>query len=73
MKLVLMVSGLVLLAAPDGGSAPDPVDRYVRAFVERHRIPSAAIAIVRNERVVKRAGYGLASLELKAPAGPRTV
>ena len=73
MKLAILFSSLVVLAAPDGGSAPDPVDRYVRAFVERHRIPSAAIAIVRNERVVKVAGYGLASLELNAPAGPRTV
>jgi CubicO group peptidase (beta-lactamase class C family) len=73
MKLVLLVSGFALLAAPDRGSAPDPLDRYVRAFVERHRIPSAAIAIVRNEQVVKVGAYGQASLELNSPAGPQTV
>jgi CubicO group peptidase (beta-lactamase class C family) len=73
MKLVFLASGLVMLAAPDRGPAPDPVDRYVRSFLERHKIPSAAIAVVRNERAVKLAGYGRASLELHAPAGPRTV
>ena len=73
MKLLPLVSSLALLAAPARGTAPDPVDRYVRSFLARNRIPSAAIAIVRNERVVKVAGYGQASLELNAPAGPRTV
>jgi CubicO group peptidase (beta-lactamase class C family) len=38
-----------------------------------HRIPSAAIAIVHNGKVLRTAAYGLASLELPAPAGPHTL
>lgn len=58
---------------PRGERPPDPIDRYVGAFLAEHRIPSAAIAIVRNNRVLKLAGYGQASLELNASAGPHTV
>ena len=64
---------VMMLAGSRVGDRPDRIDRYVRAFLEQHRIPSVAIAIVRNERIVKVAGYGRASLELAAPAGPRTV
>ncbi|HTL05747.1 MAG TPA: serine hydrolase domain-containing protein, partial [Gemmatimonadales bacterium] len=62
--------GLLLTLA---GAAPDPIDRFVRSFLAEHRIPSAAIAVVRHGRVAKLAGYGQASLELPAPAGPHTV
>ena len=73
MSLSHLLAALGILAAPAQRGAPDPIDRYVRGFLERHRIPSAAIAVVRNDRVVKLAGYGRASLELDAPAGPHTV
>jgi CubicO group peptidase (beta-lactamase class C family) len=73
MKLSYLLAALALVGGPRGSAAPDPIDRYVRAFIERHRIPSASIAIVRNGQIVKLAGYGLASLELNSPAGPRTV
>jgi CubicO group peptidase (beta-lactamase class C family) len=62
--------GLLLALA---GTAPDPIDRFVRSFLEAQRIPSAAIAVVQRGRVSKLAGYGQASLELPAPAGPHTV
>lgn len=72
-RLALLVS---VLAAPRPGRAaagPDRFDRFVREFITRHRIPSASVAIVKNQRVIKVAGYGLASLELRAPAGAQTV
>jgi D-alanyl-D-alanine carboxypeptidase len=72
-RLAPFVVALTLLSPPGEAAGQDRIDRYVRAFIERHKIPSAAIAIVRNGRVIKQAGYGLASLELNAPAGPHTV
>jgi CubicO group peptidase (beta-lactamase class C family) len=51
----------------------DRIDRLVRQAMASHRIPSAAIAVVRNGRVLKAAGYGPASLELQVPAGPHTL
>ncbi len=38
----------------------------------RH-LPGVSVAVVKNGRIVKAAGYGLASLELNAPATERTV
>ncbi len=73
MRLPHLLAALALLGPSQRTAGPDPIDRYVRAFIERHRIPSAAIAVVRNDRVVKLAGYGRASLELDSPAGPHTL
>ncbi len=73
MNLTLLMTTVALRGLPEQAGGPDPVDRYVRAFIERHRIPSVAVAIVRNDKVTKAAGYGWASLEPPAPAGPHTV
>jgi CubicO group peptidase (beta-lactamase class C family) len=49
------------------------MDEMIRAFLQRHKIPSAAIAVAQNGRVVKAAGYGVANLELNVPATDSTV
>lgn len=51
----------------------DAVDEYVRAAMRERHIPGAAIAVVKNGKVVKTAGYGLASVEFNVPATPETV
>jgi CubicO group peptidase (beta-lactamase class C family) len=73
MNVVHAFSALLLLAGGRGDPPDDSIDRFVREFIARHRIPSAAIAVVHNGRVVKSAGYGQASLELPAVATDSTV
>lgn len=51
----------------------DKVDEYVRAAMEERHIPGAAIAVVKNGKIVKTAGYGLASVEFNVAATPETV
>lgn len=51
----------------------NPVDVYLEARLKSLHIPGASLAVVRNGRVVKARGYGLASLELGAPATENTV
>ncbi len=51
----------------------DKVDDYVRAQMRERHIPGAAIAVVRNGRIVKVEGYGLANVELNVPATKETV
>ncbi len=51
----------------------DSVDVFVRDFLERHKIPGAAISVVHRGRIVKASGYGMANLELKVPATANTV
>jgi D-alanyl-D-alanine carboxypeptidase len=51
----------------------DRVDDYVREQMRRRHIPGLALAVVRDGRVVKERGYGLANVELRVPATPATV
>jgi CubicO group peptidase (beta-lactamase class C family) len=61
----------------DPGSSPgaraDEVDDYIRSEMRDQHIPGLSVAIVRSGRVVKAQGYGLASVELNAPATADTV
>src|SRR5262249_57489133 len=52
---------------------PAPVDVSPEARLKSLHIPGASLAIVRDGRIVKARGYGLASLELGAPATEHTV
>ena len=51
----------------------DEVDEFVRAQIAERHIPGAAVAVIKNGRVVKAEGYGLASVEFNVPATKETV
>lgn len=68
-----LLVGAMLLAACVSAPRPDPVDVYLEARLKSLHIPGASLAIVRDGRIVKARGYGLASLELGAPATEHTV
>jgi len=51
----------------------DEVDNFVRAQLAERHIPGAAIAVIKNGKIVKTEGYGLASVEFNAPATKETV
>jgi hypothetical protein len=54
--------------------SPDAaIDEFVRAYIKRHAVPSAAIAVVHNGRIVKASGYGTANVELDVPATDRSL
>jgi CubicO group peptidase (beta-lactamase class C family) len=63
---------LLFLLAPASARA-DRVDDYVREQMRLRHVPGLALAVVRDGRVVKERGYGLASVELEVPAGASTV
>ena len=48
-------------------------NRYLRAEMQKRRIPGLALAVVRDGAVVKMAGYGFANLEHDVPVTPDTV
>lgn len=51
----------------------DKIDDYVKAELEKQKIPSLSIAVVRNGEIVKAKGYGLANVELNVAASPETI
>lgn len=65
-----VLAGLLGVAS---GSRADEVDDYVRSEMLEQHVPGLSLAVVRNGRIVKANGYGLASLELNALATAETV
>src|SRR4051795_13756154 len=51
----------------------DEIDDYVNAEMQARHIPGVSLAVIKEGKVVKAQGYGLANVELKVPAGPETV
>ncbi len=51
----------------------DGIDDLIRAEMTKSHIPGLVVEIVRDGRVVRRSGYGVANLEGPVPATPDTV
>jgi len=64
---------LVLLFVTTVAAQADKVDDYVKAEMQRQHIPGASIAVIKDGKVIKAEGYGLANVELNVPARPETV
>ena len=71
-RRVLLIALLAELAASISVKG-DEIDHYISAQMRKLHIPAVSLAIVRDARVTKAQGYGLANLELKAPATKDTV
>jgi hypothetical protein len=69
-RLFLIVFFLACpLVAP---TQADEVDTYAAAFIDKQKIPGLSLAVVRDGKLVKAAGYGFANLELSSPATAET-
>jgi CubicO group peptidase (beta-lactamase class C family) len=67
--LLFYVSG----AAAQTPAVPDTVDQFIRAELERRRIPGMSVAVLRGDSVLLARGYGFANLEHHVPATDSTV
>jgi CubicO group peptidase (beta-lactamase class C family) len=50
----------------------DTIDRFVHKFMQQGQIPGCAIAILKDNTLIKLKGYGLASIEFNAPVTSKT-
>jgi CubicO group peptidase (beta-lactamase class C family) len=64
---------LVILLAAAVVAQADKVDDYVKAEMQRQHIPGTSIAVLKDGKIIKAEGYGLANVELNVPARPETV
>lgn len=71
-NLKITIPALLLYCALASARA-DEVDDYVEAQMRQLHIPGLAIAVVRNGRIAKSRGYGLANVELNAPVTEASV
>lgn len=73
-KLITLLALLTgCIGASQASAAPDALDRYVAMEMNKRQIPGLSIAILRNGRPIKLKGYGLANVELGAPANENTL
>jgi D-alanyl-D-alanine carboxypeptidase len=71
-KFRIFPLGLLILFAYTFASA-DAVDRVVVERMKERNIPGAAVAVVKNGKLVKLKGYGTASVEFDVPVTTETV
>ena len=64
---------LVLLLIATVPVRADKVDDYVKAEMQRQHIPGTSIAVLKDGKIIKVEGYGLANVELNVPARPESV
>jgi CubicO group peptidase (beta-lactamase class C family) len=64
---------LVVLVVATVVAKADKVDDYVKAEMQRQHIPGTSIAVLKDGKIMKAEGYGLANVELNVPARPETV
>lgn len=63
----------ILLLTLSAAVRADKVDDYVKAQMERQHLPGVSIVVIKDSRIVKMEGYGLANVELNVPVRPDTV
>jgi D-alanyl-D-alanine carboxypeptidase len=64
---------LALLLFVTVAARADKVDEYVKAEMQKQHIPGLSLAILKDGKIVKVEGYGLANVELNVAARPETV
>lgn len=62
------IGSLLVLLIAQLPAAGDELDDRVRAQVRWQRIPALSLAVVKNGKVVRSRGYGIANLETQTPA-----
>lgn len=74
MRFVTAVAlGFVLIALGGTAASADPIDDYVTTQMATRKIPGAAVAVIRDGVVVKRAAYGRANIEHDVPVSTDTL
>ena len=64
---------VVLVLAATVAARADPTDDYIKAEMQRQHIPGLSLVVIKDGKIIKSAGYGLADVKLKTPATPETV
>ncbi len=63
----------LLLVSCFSSARADWIDKFVAETIKQRKIPGLSIAVIRDGKVIKASGYGLANLELQTPATKDTV
>jgi CubicO group peptidase (beta-lactamase class C family) len=68
--------GILLLLVTHGTAqegVPPKADEYIRAEMQKQRVPGLALAVMKDGQIVLAKGYGLANVEHQVPVKPETL
>lgn len=68
--LVIAILSTFAISMP---AAADPVDDIVTAAMKRSNTPGISIAVVKEGKIIREQGYGLANVEHQVPVKPETI
>jgi CubicO group peptidase (beta-lactamase class C family) len=71
--IAIALSGTAWAQATGDDALSAQVDEVVRAQMREQGIPGVSLAVMRNGKIIKASGYGLANLELSVPVAPEMV
>lgn len=69
----MRVVGAVLLFCATLVAQTDQTDEYIKAEMQRQRVPGLSVVVLKDGKIIKAQGYGLADRVRKVPATPETV
>ena len=69
----IRIVALALWITASGSAHADQVDEFIKKEMARQRIPGLSLAVIKDGKTVKSAGYGLADRQRQTPATPATV
>jgi CubicO group peptidase (beta-lactamase class C family) len=72
LKSISAILLAVVVAGPSIAARADAIDEIVASEMQRQRSPSVAVSVVKDGRMLKVRGYGVANLEHKSPATAST-
>ena len=73
MRWKKLLGATLLLCFSQAPAVAAPVDDFIRAEMKRLNIPGLSLAVIKDRKIVKLTGYGMANLETQTPATPDTV
>lgn len=75
MKIIkkITVLSFVLLLSTSIFAQADKIDEFIRAEMERQKIPGVSLAVVKDGKPLIVKGYGLSNVEHQVPVKPETV
>ncbi len=71
--LLLSFLSIILFISSVSCQTADEVDNYIKAEMQKQHIPGVSLAVIKNGKVIKVKGYGLANVETNVPVTTETV
>ncbi|MBK9164777.1 MAG: beta-lactamase family protein [Acidobacteria bacterium] len=68
-----LIVGIASFAAQAQATAEAAVDAFVKAEMERKKIPGVSVAVIKDGKPLVVKGYGLANIEHNVPVKPETI